>query len=74
MSDGAEALFARWVERHVLTGEAADPAGLCADRADLLPELEALIARYLEISGSLEGLPFAVGGPEAAPAASLPQF
>jgi len=74
MSDGAEALFARWVERHVVTGEAADPAAFCVDRADLLPELKALIARYLEISGSLAGLPSAVGRPEAPPAAPLPQF
>ena len=56
MSDGAEGLFARWVEHHVITGEAADPAALCVDQADLLPELEALIARYLDISGSLAGL------------------
>ena len=74
MSGGAEALFARWVERHVITGEAADPAELCVDRADLLPELTALIARYLDISGSLAGLPSAVGRPAVPPAAPLPQF
>ena len=52
MSDGAEALFARWVEHHVApTARRSIPAALCADRPDLLPELKALIARYLDVSG-----------------------
>ena len=56
MSDAAEDLFARWVEHHVVRGETLDPVALCADRPDLLPEVRALIARYLDVSGSLDGL------------------
>jgi serine/threonine protein kinase len=75
MSEGAEALFAHWVEHHVLRGEYLDPEVLCAGRPELLPEMKALIARYLEVSGSLEGLPRPAGGVSAAPAvAPLPQF
>ena len=77
MSDGAEALFARWVEHHVLRDEALAPESLCAERPDLLPELTSLIARYLDVSGSLDGLPPVGGGASAAPAAApapLPQF
>jgi len=47
VSDVAEDLFARWVEHHVVRGETLDPVALCADRPDLLPEVRALIARYL---------------------------
>ena len=69
MSDRSGSPFARWVEHHVLHGERLDPAALCADRPDLLPELAALIARYLDSRASLAGLPSAVGRPAAAPAA-----
>jgi serine/threonine protein kinase len=74
VSDVAEDLFARWVEHHVVRGETLDPAALCADRPDLLPEVRALIARYLDVSGSLEGLARGPGRTAAAPAAALPQF
>ncbi len=67
MSERAEALFAQWVEHHVLHGEELDPEALCADRPDLLPELKALIARYLDVSGSLDGLSRVGGGAAAAP-------
>ena len=75
MSDGAEALFARWVEHHVLQGEELNPEALCAEQPGLLPEVKALIARYLDVSGSLDGLSRANGGATAAqPAAPLPHF
>jgi serine/threonine protein kinase len=75
MSDGAETLFERWVEHHVLRGEALDPEAFCTGRPDLLPELKALIARYLDVSGSLDGLSPLGGRAAAAPApATLPRF
>ena len=76
MSGGAEALFAQWVERHVVHDEQLDPEALCAGRADLLPELKALVARYLEVSGSLEGFTRAEGQAPGLPgvAAPLPAF
>ncbi|MGE5198626.1 MAG: hypothetical protein ACM3H9_03225, partial [Rhodospirillaceae bacterium] len=77
MSEGAEDLFARWVEHHVLHGEHLDPGSLCVDQPGLLPELTALIARYLDVSGSLDGLPRRGGGQapaEPAGSARLPQF
>jgi serine/threonine protein kinase len=72
MSDGAEALFAQWVEHHVLRGEALDPGLLCAERPQWLPDLQALIARYLEVSGSLDGLSRGAGRAPAPPAAGTP--
>ena len=74
MSESAETLFARWVEHHVRDGGRLDADALCAGRPGLLPEVRALIARYLEISDSLDGLA-RVSGPGAEPAAApLPQF
>ena len=74
MSESAETLFARWVEHHVRDGGRLDADALCAGRPGLLPEVRALIARYLEISDSLDGLA-RFSGPGAEPAAApLPQF
>jgi serine/threonine protein kinase len=74
MTGSAESLFARWVEHHVRDGERLDADALCAGRPDLLPEVRALIARYMEVWDSLDGLA-RVSGPGAAPAAApLPQF
>jgi serine/threonine protein kinase len=73
MSESAETLFAQWVERHVREGSQLDPAVLCAKRPDLLPDVRALIARYLDVSDSLDGL--AGGGPGLAPPSPpLPHF
>jgi len=74
MSDDAETLFARWVETHVLHDAELDPATLCADRPDLLPELQALIARYRQASDSLDGLPRHVGRGAEPASTVLPVF
>jgi serine/threonine protein kinase len=74
MSDAAEALFAQWVEQHVLRGEQLDPEVLCAEQPGLLPELKGLVARYLDVSGSLDGLSRVDGGSANGQAAPLPQF
>ncbi|NJD10717.1 MAG: hypothetical protein FIB01_09895 [Gemmatimonadetes bacterium] len=77
MTVEAETLLARWVEHHVLRDEELDPSALCPGRPDLVPELQALIARYRAVSGSLGGLPGVTDRAEGAPAgtaAPLPAF
>ena len=74
MSDNAEARFARWVEHHVFHDAELDPATLCADRPDLLLELQALIAQYRQASDSLDGLPAHVRDGAAAASTALPVF
>jgi serine/threonine protein kinase len=74
MNDSAESLFARWVEHHVRDGGRLDADALCAGRPGLLPEVRALIARYLEISDSLDGLARVSGAGAEPAAAPLPQF
>ncbi|MEM1180874.1 MAG: serine/threonine-protein kinase [Acidobacteriota bacterium] len=51
--DSVEQLFERWLDEKVCSGEVLDPAELCADRPELLPELEALIERFLDLDGVL---------------------
>ena len=73
--DEVEALFARWVEHHVVQGAELDPAALCADHPELLPALQSLVARYHRVSAVLDGLPAAeraAGTPAARP--TLPVF
>ncbi len=41
-----EALFERWVERHVAHGERLDPVELCRDRPELLEPLREQIRKY----------------------------
>lgn len=66
-----EALLARFVEHHVLSGEHLDIAALCSDRPDLAGPLRALIAQYLSLTASLESDPLAdVPAPD--PSGSLP--
>jgi serine/threonine protein kinase len=74
MSDDAEARFAQWVEHHVFHDAELDPATLCADRPDLIPELQALIAQYRQASDSLEGLPRHVGRGAEPASTALPVF
>ena len=74
MSEAAEGLFAKWVEHHVLRGEELDPEALCAGDRDALPELKSLIARYLDVSGSLDGASRSGEGGAARATATLPQF
>ena len=75
MSGGASSapldeLFARYVEHHVIDGEAPDLAALCRERPDLLPALERRVARYEWLERTLGS-----GAAEPAPApAELPSF
>ena len=55
VSSDLEARLARFVERHVLSGEQLDANTLCADRPDLAAPLRALIERYLSLTASLDG-------------------
>jgi serine/threonine protein kinase len=50
-----EALFARFVEAHVLRGDVLPAEQLCGERADLLEPLNALIDRYTSLTTSLDG-------------------
>ncbi len=74
MSERVEALFAQWVEHHILRGEGLDPEALCAEHRDALPELHALITRYRDVSGALEGASRPAEEGAAPAAAALPQF
>jgi hypothetical protein len=65
-----EHLFARFVEAHVVRGEALSAEDLCGPRTDLIGPLDALIARYRSITssldaGALEKLPDAAGPPDS---------
>lgn len=54
-----EARLARFVERHVATGEQLPLDALCSDRPDLVHPLEALVRQYLSISAALDADPLA---------------
>jgi hypothetical protein len=62
---GLEELLARYVEARVAEGEPPDLAVLCAESPDLLPALQALVARYEQIDRVLS---------PPAEAESLPSF
>jgi serine/threonine protein kinase len=64
-------LFAHYVERHVIDGQAPDLAALCRERPDLLPALERRVARYEWLERTLDG-PGAADAPS--PEAELPHF
>ena len=49
----AQALFARYVERHVASGERLDLDALCAESSDLLPTVRGLVARYEQLDAAL---------------------
>jgi hypothetical protein len=55
--DAVEALLARFVEHHVMTGEQLDLDVLCADRRGLAPGLRLLVERYLSITATLDADP-----------------
>lgn len=72
--DGIEARFARWVEHLVVHESDVDPATLCADRPELLPQLQALIAQYRHASDSLDGISGQVRGDVVGTPTPLPVF
>lgn len=67
-----EERLARFVEHHVLHGERLAVADLCTDRPELASALDALVARYLALTASLDADPLADAAP--AGAAPLPHF
>lgn len=75
MSDAdLDARFGRWVEHHVLHGEALDPAAVCDGRPELMEPLQALIAEYHRVSDTLDRV-HGLGSSLAVPAlAGLPAF
>ena len=68
-----EALLARFVEHHVVQGGHLPLEQLCAGRPDLVPALDALVRRYLLLTGSLDRDPPARASPTDADA-PLPAF
>ncbi|HSC27099.1 MAG TPA: protein kinase, partial [Vicinamibacterales bacterium] len=73
VSSDVEALFARFVEAHVLRGIVLGARELCGARVDLVAPLQALIQQYLSLTTSLDdGL--SAQAPHAPAAAALPQF
>jgi hypothetical protein len=50
-----EALFARFVEEHVIHGRVLAAADMCGDRAHLIEPLDRLIDRYRSITFALDG-------------------
>jgi serine/threonine protein kinase len=50
-----EALFARFVEQHVIHGQVLAAAEICGARVDLIEPLDRLIDRYRSISTALDG-------------------
>ena len=69
-----ETLFGRFVERHVIDGEALTAEALCGSRVDLVAPLRALIEDYLLLTASLDEDPFATFAGEDQSTAALPQF
>jgi hypothetical protein len=72
-STTAETLLARYVEHHVVHGERLDLDQLCADHPGLQPEVEALVACYLDLTASFEEDPLSEQG-AADVRAPLPAF
>ena len=68
-----EALFARFVEQHVIHGRVLAAADLCGGRAHLIEPLDRLIDRYRSITRALDG--GAEGDERTAPTGdALPEF
>ena len=59
VSTDLEALFGRFVERHVTEGDVLKAEDLCGDRADLVAPLRSLINEYLALSVALDEDPLA---------------
>ncbi len=69
-----DALFTRWVARHVTGGDMPDPAEWCRDRPELAGPLARLIDDYRRVSDLLDGVPRADTREGASPAADWPEF
>ena len=69
-----EALFARYVEHHIVHGERLDPEELCRDRPELMTPLKELIHEYERLDRTLTASVLAEAPTATEPDGALPEF